>query len=235
MIQIRDTPLRVLHVIPSVSPTQGGPSFALASIARALVSRGVEITVATSDDDGPGRRLRVPLEEPVVGPEGVRSFYFAKNMELYKVSLGLRAWLRAHVREFDLVHVHALFSFSSIAAANAARSAKIPYIVRPLGVLNRWGLRNRRSWLKKMSLNWLELPLLQRASAIHYTSLAERNEAAEAHPAIAGLPSAARTDLSCEWIERPDRATKCQRPRQRALFQSIATYRRGAMPICPTA
>ena len=181
--------LRVLHVIPSVSPSQGGPSFALPLFAKAAAERGATITVSTTDDDGPGAHLDVPLNQFVPGPGGATCIYFRKNTEAYKVSLGLARWLRHHVAEYDVVHIHALFSFSSYVAARAARRAGVPYVVRPLGVLNRWGMENRRRMLKQWSLKLVELPILRSAAAIHYTAEAERREAAGAHPDIASVRS----------------------------------------------
>jgi glycosyltransferase involved in cell wall biosynthesis len=38
-------------------------------------------------------------------------------------------------------------------------------------------MTNRRPWLKSLSMRWVEGPMLQRASAMHYTSRAEQTEA----------------------------------------------------------
>ena len=40
--------MRILHVIPSLDPGQGGPSFAVKAMAEALVSEGVKVTIATT-------------------------------------------------------------------------------------------------------------------------------------------------------------------------------------------
>jgi glycosyltransferase involved in cell wall biosynthesis len=50
--------------------------------------------------------------------------------------------------------------------------------MRPLGLLNRWGMENRRLWMKALSFRLLDRPTLDRAAAIHYTSHAEDSEAA---------------------------------------------------------
>jgi glycosyltransferase involved in cell wall biosynthesis len=76
------------------------------------------------------------------------------------------------------VHIHALFSFASIAAAFAARRAGVPFVFRPFGVLNRYGVTQRRPFLKKLSLRWVEGPLLTDAAAIHFTSQDEAEQAA---------------------------------------------------------
>jgi glycosyltransferase involved in cell wall biosynthesis len=182
--------MKVLHVIPSLSLKHGGPSVAMAAIAEALLGKAIEVTIATTDDDGAGEHLEVPLEKAIRLPSGACCFYFRKDTEFYKISFSLRNWLRAHVSEFDVVHIHALFSFSSIAAARAASGRGIPFVVRPLGVLNQWGMENRRPFLKRLSLLFLEMPILRRAACIHFTTAQERAEAIAADPRIESLPFA---------------------------------------------
>jgi glycosyltransferase involved in cell wall biosynthesis len=180
--------LKVLHVIPSVSDKDGGPTYAVQAFARAVQECSVEVLIATTDDDGGRHRLRVSLNEPIER-RGTSHRFFRRNLLVYKISMGLARWLGRNVKDFDLVHIHALFSFSSFAAARAARRAAVPYIVRPLGVLNRWGMENRRPFLKRLSLKFVELPILRGAAAIHYTTEAERDEAGRLRPEIAALPS----------------------------------------------
>jgi glycosyltransferase involved in cell wall biosynthesis len=143
---------------------------------RALADAGMEVTTATTDDDGPGQRMTVPLGQPVRVDRAMR-FYFRKQTEFYKCSLPLWRWLRSNVHRFDLVHVHALFSFASTTAMACARAHKVRYIVRPLGVLNRYGMERRRPGLKRFSFRFIESPLLRHAARLHYTSHREKHEA----------------------------------------------------------
>lgn len=145
-------------------------------MVRSLVRLGVSVDVATTDDAGPGGRLDVPLAQRIER-DGYGLYYFRKQTEFYKVSLPFRSWARRHARDYDLLHIHALFSHTSIAAARAARRAGVPYVIRPLGVLNRWGMENRRRWLKSLSFRFIEQPVLRHAATIHYTSRAEQLEA----------------------------------------------------------
>jgi glycosyltransferase involved in cell wall biosynthesis len=168
--------MRVLHVIPSLSAVHGGPSAALPVMERALSAAGVAVETATTDDDGRQRCVDRPLGI-AINENGVTRWYFPKQTEFYKVSLPLLRWLRREVHRFDLVHVHALFSFTSVAAAWTARRASVPYIIRPLGVLNRYGMSQRRALMKRVSFSWLEGPLLRDASAVHFTAAAEQAEA----------------------------------------------------------
>jgi len=168
--------MKVLQVISSVSRAQGGPSSAIVNIERALHARGIEVTTVATNDDGPGRTLDVPLGRPVATADATR-WYFAKNAEFYLPSLGLARWLKAHIADYDLVHVHALFSFPPVAAAYFARRAGVPYIIRPLGVLAKYGMTQRRPLQKRYSLQLIEKKLIESAAAMHFTSAAEQAEA----------------------------------------------------------
>jgi glycosyltransferase involved in cell wall biosynthesis len=175
---------KILHVIPSISLKHGGPSVAIAAMAEASRRAGMDVVVVTTDDDGDNGRLDVPLGTPLER-DGVTHFFFRRDFVPYKISFGLARWLNRNTDQFDIVHIHALFSFASTAAARIARRKKIPYVIRPLGVLNQWGLEHRRPFLKRLSLRLIELPILRRAAAIHFTTEQERREAAGIGAAVA--------------------------------------------------
>lgn len=178
--------MRLLHVIPSVAAAHGGPSRAIVLMEKALVALGVSVTTATTDDDGPGRHLVCTVSRAVADGLTAR-WYFHKNTEFYKCAWKFVPWVRHAVRQFDVVHIHALFSFTSIVAAWAARRAGVPYIIRPLGTLTNYGRTQRRPWLKRLSLKWIEGPLLRDAAAVHFTSLDEQREAAECGVPMRGV------------------------------------------------
>lgn len=168
---------RILHVIPSVSPLRGGPSVSLGTMVRGLARAGMEVHVATTDDDGHGR-FAVLNGAPAV-KDGVTYRYFPRQTRYYTFSWPLTWWLARHTREYDLVHIHALFSYPALPAAYAAARACVPYVVRPLGTLNRWGMQRRHRRLKWVSFRMIERRILRGAACIHYTSEQERIEAAE--------------------------------------------------------
>ena len=170
-------PISVLHVIPSLSLVHGGPSRAIGLIEQSLLDEGVMVETATTDDDGPGRRMDRSLLE-AINENGKTRRYFRKTLDRYKVSISLAQWLFAHVRDYDIVHIHSLFSFSSTAAAWAARRAGVPYVVRPLGTLATYGMTQRRPGPKRLSLALVEGSILRHAAAVHFTSDMERDEAA---------------------------------------------------------
>lgn len=170
--------MKVLHVIPSLSTVHGGPTRALAMMERALLAQGVAVETATTDDGGPGRRNGKPCGRPLA-EEGAVRWYFAKTFEFYKPSVAFAGWIASEVRRYDLVHIHSLFSFTSTIAAWAAQRAGVPYMVRPLGTLNAYGLRRRRPLAKALSMQLIESRILQRAAAVHFTSEQEAQEAGQ--------------------------------------------------------
>jgi glycosyltransferase involved in cell wall biosynthesis len=165
--------LRVLHVIPSLSPRDGGPSRAALIMERALSRAGVAVTTLTTDHDL-ARFGRPPMPG---GGMDVRRIYARKWLAPYKVAPGLVPRLIEAVPEHDVVHIHALFSFSSTIAAWAARRFCVPYILRPLGTLSGYGMRTRRRALKQLSLALVERRFIEGAAAVHFTSQAELDEA----------------------------------------------------------
>ena len=163
--------MRVLHVIPSAAPVDGGPNHAVRALARGLVARGVEVTVATTNAAG-ASELDVPLMTPVI-EDGAVYRYFPRTVPgSWKFSWPLTRWLFAHARRYDVVHVHALFSYATIPGCRAAARAPVPYVLRPLGTLSGWSLAHR-SWKKRPYYALLERSHLESASAIHVTSDAE--------------------------------------------------------------
>jgi len=138
-----------------------------------LSAAGVKITTLTTDHEF---ALYGAADTPEV-LDGVRRFYARKWLSPYKVAPGLVPQLLRCVPAHDVVHIHGLFTFSTTASALAARHRGVPYIVRPLGSLYRYGLHTRRPRLKRLSLTMVEGPILRGAAAVHFTSQAERDEA----------------------------------------------------------
>src|SRR5215218_538814 len=126
--------MRVLHVIPSVSERSGGPATAIVPMCRALRARGVEVVLVSTSHGF--QRMNTDQVEDF---KGVPARFFPVQLgDSFKYSRPFAAWLRASVREFDLVHVHAVFNHASVAAARACSNAGVPYVVRPLGTLDPW-------------------------------------------------------------------------------------------------
>lgn len=177
--------MRVLHLIPSISPRRGGPSTAVLAMAGALRQQGIDAAILTTDDHGPDR-LPIPLGRwheqagvPVLAFPSWRPPL--PILREFAVCPPLVRWLRAHLAHFDLLHVHALFSFPCTAGMAVARCQRVPYVIRSIGQLSPWSL-GRSRWRKRLLLALVERRNLQGAAALQATSALEARELAALGP-----------------------------------------------------
>lgn len=174
--------LRVLHVIPSVAPCRGGPSKAIIEMVAALGDLDIDAEIATTNDNG-NTELDVELNKLIVYQGVPIRFFkrFSPNLNAireFSYSKSFKVWLAKHIENYDLVHVHAIFSYCSSYAMSLARRRSIPYIVRPIGQLEAWSLE--QSKLKKaIYLKVVEEANIEAASAVHFTADSERDQAIE--------------------------------------------------------
>jgi glycosyltransferase involved in cell wall biosynthesis len=170
--------MRILHVVPTYLPATryGGPIYSVHGIAKAQAELGAHVDVATTNVDGPFDS-DVPLGAPVPR-DGVRVFYFASRFgrRVY-YSPSLASWLRDHVRDYDLVHLHSVFLYPTNIAARIAHRAGVPFWLAPRGMLVPELVQAKNSLIKRIWLRWIERFTLQNASALHFTSEQERSDA----------------------------------------------------------
>ncbi|HSM80172.1 MAG TPA: hormogonium polysaccharide biosynthesis glycosyltransferase HpsP [Nodosilinea sp.] len=163
--------MRILQIVPSISLAYGGPSQMVRGFAQGLAAAGAEVTILTTNANGDvGQRpLAVPLGVPVPEDNYTVRYFACAPWRRYKFSAGLLAWLYDHAQDYDLAHIHALFSPLSTAAATVARHRGLPYVLRPLGTLDPADLRKKRR-LKQVYGHLLEAPNIAGAAALHFTS-----------------------------------------------------------------
>ena len=198
--------MRVLHVIPAVAAQYGGPSQAVIGMCHALRAAGIETVIATTDADGTSR---LPVETGAIIPyRDVPTIFFRRQAtESFKWSAPLATWLNANVQQFDVVHVHAVFSHSSIAAGRACRATGVPYIVRPLGTLDPWSL-DQHPRRKQLLLAFGGRRFLAGARAMHYTTAEEQQLAEQRLP---WLPAGHVVPLGIDHGFFPTATVGCQR------------------------
>jgi glycosyltransferase involved in cell wall biosynthesis len=183
--------MKVLHVIPSVADRSGGPATAIVPMCRALKQHGIEVLLVTTDATMSGGKppfltcsLPRSLEEEQVRKggwspiscdyKGVPTIFFPTQLgESFKYSRPLSSWLNSNIHQFNLAHIHAVFNYSSLAAAHVCRKAGVPYVVRPLGTLEPWSMA-QKSLRKRMFWQISGKGMLRRAAAVHYTTEAEK-------------------------------------------------------------
>src|ERR1700730_4032931 len=123
--------MKVLHVIPSVSERSGGPGHAIIPMCRSLQEQGTEVLIATTDhgtvssfkfqvsspNSSDARDFESTNDEPLTrnpkletrNYKGVPTIFFPLQWgESFKYSRPMATWLDTHVRDFDVVHIHAV-------------------------------------------------------------------------------------------------------------------------------
>ncbi len=168
--------MRVLLIVPRISPQSGGPSIALPGLARCLASHGIDTTILTTTAGSPDVP-DVPRSQPVVR-DGVTYLHHPVLAIGGRYGWSPALWTALHrtVAAYDIVHIHWLYDFVCIAAARAALAAGVPYVVQPNGSLDPH-LSKKNALLKRLYLATVGQPLLTRAAALVFTSEQERAQA----------------------------------------------------------
>jgi len=179
--------LRVLHVIPSVSPSRGGPSKAVIEMVSALRESGLDAEIATTNDHG-NEVLDLPLNQ-LIEYKAVPVRFFKRfspainSVREFAYSKDFQHWIKKHISEYDLIHVHAIFSFCSTYTMYQARKQKVAYIVRPIGQLETWSL-TQSGQRKRNYLRLIERRNLLGANAVHFTAESEKKQALDLIPEL---------------------------------------------------
>lgn len=172
--------MKILHVIGTMTPEHGGPDVAVFELARELAAAGERVAIWTTNLATRGD-FRFPLGQQTLGVptdrsierDGVEVRYFAGTWpSRWRASRPMAQALERGVTAFDLVHIHTLYSFPTLAASRACLRAGVPYLLRPHGMLDPY-LRRRRRW-RKVVYEWLfERRTMDAAAAIHFTTAEE--------------------------------------------------------------
>ena len=154
--------MNVLHVIASMDPRHGGVSEAVRQLAEMSITLGCHVEVATLDIPGQAFLADFPFSVHALGPGRTHFQYCPK----------LRDWLLANISHYDVVVIHALWQYHSIAVREAALKQKVPYVVYTHGMLDPYfkrahPLKHAKKWL---FWPWGDYRVLRDAKAVLFTT-----------------------------------------------------------------
>jgi glycosyltransferase involved in cell wall biosynthesis len=154
--------MRVLHVMPDLTRAYGGPVEALAGFVAAVAGEAAVTVVGPRAPADEEAWLRAQL--PGTAVETASRF-------------GVPALARRLAAGADVVHVHGLLNAVSSRSARAIIGRR-PVVIGPFGTMSRYTFTHRRRLAKRVYFALIDGPNVRRASAIHFTTEAERDEAA---------------------------------------------------------
>lgn len=134
-----------------------GTSVFCGEVCNGLVALGHDVTIAVTD------------------PNAIDCYPFVSRIKLIPISSLLNSSTRSTRStrlEYELIHIHALWSPSLHKVAKWARQKNIPIVWSPHGMLTPWAMNNKR-W-KKLLGWWLYQKWdLARANLLHVTAASE--------------------------------------------------------------
>ncbi len=159
--------MRILHTIHSLDNKLGGAVHAGLNVCKHLVAAGQPAEVFAT---------RGPQDELIYlkGAYQKVPCHFVRRKAPTRWYNGddLPGWLRAQLPRFDLVELHAVFSFVTIRTAQACRRLGKPYLLRPHGSLDPFDLSKRGSLKRLLGPIFLR-PVLAGCAGVMCTSQRE--------------------------------------------------------------
>src|ERR1700752_1627047 len=201
--------MRVLFVSPSFYPAfhYGGPIFINRSFCQALAQdEDVEVTVLTTDANGPGRRLNA--NSASANQHANYAIKDCRRVLPPDIAPGLLLRLGGMIREADVVHLNGVYSFTTIPTLAWCRLMKKPLVWSTMGALQRWegSTRPHSKAIWEYVCNLFSHP--QRV-LMHVTSEEERIESLEKIPRAGTLLLRNGIDIpEARSTEEPDSAGK---------------------------
>lgn len=160
---------RILQVIPYLAIVAGGPSAVVKGLAAGLTELGEQVDVITT---GAGLETTDCPDDWILEDNYRVRIFDQSRLAVYHYNFPLVCWLRTHITEYDIVHIHEVFSFPSLFAAIWSKRNGIPFIITPHGSFNPLPI-NYRGKRKRLFLMSGGKWLLNSAGAIQALSVIE--------------------------------------------------------------
>lgn len=120
--------MRILQVIPFFTPEMGGSAMVAYHTAKNLAKLGHRVTVLTTNYAMERSQFTPGDFEVVPFPNWVARWGFY-------LSPGMGGWLRDHLQEFDIAHLHTVRTYQNARVQHYCRKYRVPYLVSAHGTL----------------------------------------------------------------------------------------------------
>ncbi|MDO5851625.1 MAG: glycosyltransferase [Methanobacteriaceae archaeon] len=117
--------MKILQVIPYFAFEKGGDVNVCYNISKQLAKKGHKITILTTTlDYNPENTNTIPNLEMITIP-------YLFNLSLFIYSPKMKNWIKKHIKEYDIIHLHEFRSYQNNIITKQAQKEKIPYILQP--------------------------------------------------------------------------------------------------------
>jgi glycosyltransferase involved in cell wall biosynthesis len=144
-------------VIGSLNPLSGGPPSSAQNVWIASQRAGVQVSVAVTMEAPPLPSEMAPLGKLRQHDIRLRIFPYARwparLSRRWGISLPLAVWLLKEARNYDVVHLHSAWMFSSLAGLLAAKLAGTRVVLMPHESITRFDVAKGtmfKSWAKRV-------------------------------------------------------------------------------------
>ena len=168
--------MRILNIIASIDPASGGPTIGTLGLTAAWREDGHDVEIASLDSPA-APYLETVESVHALGTLGVAHAASRHFRDRFGYSKAMIPWLKANVARFDLVVVHGLWNYSTVAAARALIGSTTPYVVFPHGTLDPWfaSAYPLKHAVKRALWPFNEGALLNGARRVLFTTAEERD------------------------------------------------------------
>lgn len=150
--------MKILHILPSLDPTAGGPVEGVRQIVEQHLLMGVHSCILSFSKSDNIVNVNAPC------------FQFDSTLGIYGVSVGALNWLKKNYSNFDAIIIHGIWQFHSIAGSLIAKIGGKKYFIFSHGMLAPWFKSDKIKHLKKY-LYWIlfEKFSINNANAVFFT------------------------------------------------------------------
>ncbi|MFT6842174.1 MAG: glycosyltransferase involved in cell wall biosynthesis [Psychroserpens sp.] len=176
---MENTKLKVLRIVTSMNPNNGGVVEAINQAALAFTIKKHQMDVLCFDQ---------PLDDWVIKQNKYKIYALGKSRTSYAVNFKYLSWLIKNATNYDVVIVDGLWQFHVI-GGYVLHFAKIPFCVFTHGMLDPYFNENKLKYFKKLPF-WffIERNVLSLANAALFTCEEEKNLASQSFPFYKSRP-----------------------------------------------
>ena len=161
--------MRILHVLPSISPETGGPAHSVPTLCKSQALDGHRVSLYAT----PWPQRALPSLDSA---EIYETRLFPASGGRVPSSSSLIRALSLDWPSFDVIHVHSIWNPIATFAMRTLRAQGVPYCLTPRGMLDPVVLR--RNWpLKSVWGGLWERANVESAGLVHFTTEHERDRA----------------------------------------------------------